>query len=73
MSEPVPGPPQRVAGPELFSLDLKEGEPLRRLPLARGHPVYEFRFGNREGDTNAEGLSFWFLEEFLEAADVAPV
>jgi len=35
--------------------------------------VYEFHFGNREGDPYAEDLSFWLLEEFLEEADVAPV
>jgi len=35
--------------------------------------VYEFRFSNREGDLYAEGLSFQLFEEFLEAADVAPV
>jgi len=38
-----------------------------------GPPVYEFRFGNREGDPYVEGLSFWLLEEFLEVPDLAPV
>jgi len=57
-SEPVPEPPKQVAGPEQFSFDLNGGEAPWCVPLARGPPVYEFCFGDREGDPNAEGLSF---------------
>jgi len=50
-SEPVPEPPQRVAGPAQFSFDLNGVEALCRVPLAGGPPLYELCFGNREGDS----------------------
>jgi len=35
--------------------------------------VYEFCFGDREGDPYAEGRSFQLRQQFLEAADFASV
>jgi len=42
-------------------------------PLARGPPVDEFCFGDREGDTYVSALCGYEGEEFLQAAYVSSI
>ena len=43
------------------------------MPLAGGSPVYQLCLGYRKGDAQAGRISFQFLEELLESADVSAV
>ena len=70
---------QRVTQPPNNTLEVKEvtiqldGSDRMGGPLAGSSPVYQFVFGDREGNSQFFIPSGYFCERFLWEADVTPV